>query len=286
MNEAATWNATEAVELAYGKMHYRDTGEGEVLLFVHGLLVDGTVWHDVVTRLAGKYRCIVPDLPLGSHPVAMAPDADLSPAGIANLIGDFIEALDLDQVTLIGNDTGGALCQLLAASRPDRLARLVLTPCGSYDEFPPPIFTGANILMRVPGVVDATVQPFRSRTVRRLVLRLFARKAIDDRLLERWTTPCFRDTGVRRDLRKFVSAVSPHYTQTAARQLRSFDRPTLIVAAPQDRVFKLGNAQRLAAEIPNARLELIEDSRCFVQIDQPDRLTALIDSFVGDNPGG
>lgn len=286
MSQAATWNTTEAVELAHGKVHYRDTGEGEVLLFVHGLLVDGTVWHEVVTRLAGKYRCIVPDLPLGAHPEAMNADADLSPTGIAKFIGDFIEALELEQVTLIGNDTGSALCQLLAASRPDFLARLVLTPGGSYNEFPPPIFTGGNILVRVPGVIDATVQPFRSRMLRRLALRLFARKAVNDELLARWTNPGLKNTGVRRDLRKFVSAVSPRYTQKAARKLRTFDRPTLVVAAPQDKVFKLGNARRLAAEIPNARLELIEDSRCFVQIDQPDRLTALICSFMGDNPSG
>ena len=150
---------------------------------MHGLLVDGTAWHKVVTRLTSKYRCIIPDLPLGSHPEAMNPDADLSPAGIARLIGDFIKALDLEQVTLIGNDTGVALCQLFAASRPDCLARLVLTPGGSYNEFPAPIFTGANILVRVPGVIDAAVQPFRSRMLSRLVLRLFAGKAVDDELL-------------------------------------------------------------------------------------------------------
>lgn len=225
-------------------------------------------------------------MPLGSHPEAMNPDADLSPAGIARLIGDFIKALDLEQVTLIGNDTGSALCQLLAASRPDRLARLVLTPGGSYNEFPAPIFTGANILIRVPGVVDATVQPFRSRMFSRFVLRLFARKTVDDELLERWMIPGLKNVAVRHDMRKFVSAVSPRYTQKAARQLRTFLQPTLVVAAPQDRVFKLGNAQRLAAEIPNAHLVLIEDSRCFVQIDQPDRLTELIDYFVSDNPAG
>ena len=286
MSQAAKWNATKTVELAQGNIHYRDTGEGEVLLFVHGLLVDGTVWHEVATRLAKTYRCIVPDLPLGSHPEAMNPDADLSPAGIARLIGDLIKALDLEQVTLIGNDTGVALCQLFAASRPDRLARLVLTPGGSYNEFPAPIFTGANILIRVPGVIDATVQPFRSRMLSRLVLRLFARKTVDDELLERWSSPGLKNAAVRRDMRKFVSAVSPRYTQKAARQLRTFESPTLVVAAPQDLVFKLGNSRRLAAEIPNAHLELIEDSRCFVQIDQPDRLTELIDNFVSDNPAG
>lgn len=284
MNQAATWNATEAIELTQGTIHYRDTGEGDVLLFVHGLIVDGTIWHDVVTQLAGTYRCIVPDLPLGAHPQAMNPDTDLSPSGIARLIGDFIEALELEQVTLIGNDTGSALCQVLAASRPDRLARLVLTPGGSYNEFPPPVFTGGNMLARVPGIIDATVQSFRSRILRRLGLRLFAKKTVDDALLERWTRPGLKDTDVRRDLRKFISTVSPRYTQKAAQQLRAFDCPTLIVAAPQDKVFKLGNALRLAAEIPNSCLELIEDSRCFVQIDQPDQLSAVIGSFMSDNP--
>src|ERR671922_161104 len=109
------------ITLPQGTIRYRDQGDGPPLVFVHGLLVDGRLWEPVVERLDG-HRCIVPDLPLGSHHVAMQPDADQTPTGVAKLIADLIAALDLRDVTLVGNDTGGALCQLVAARHPERLA--------------------------------------------------------------------------------------------------------------------------------------------------------------------
>ena len=114
------------IELAQGRIRYRDEGGGPPIVFVHGALVDGRLWEPVVERL-GDSRCIVPDLPLGAHSIAMRPDADVSPAGIARLIADLLEALDLRDVTLVGNDTGGGLCQLLVTRHPERVGRLVLT---------------------------------------------------------------------------------------------------------------------------------------------------------------
>src|SRR5688572_13474022 len=105
-------HAIKEIRLAQGTIRYRDVGEGPVLVFVHGLLVSGSLWRKVTPLLAGRFRCIAPDWPLGAHEVALDDGADLSPAGVAQLIADFLEALDLRDVTLVGNDSGGALCQL------------------------------------------------------------------------------------------------------------------------------------------------------------------------------
>jgi pimeloyl-ACP methyl ester carboxylesterase len=111
------------VRLSHGAIRYRDGGEGEPIVFVHGLLVNGTVWRKVAPRLVGEFRCIVPDWPMGSHRVTMSPDADLSALGMARLVADFLAALDLEQATIVGSDTGGGICQLVATRHPGRLAR-------------------------------------------------------------------------------------------------------------------------------------------------------------------
>ena len=123
------------LELPQGQIRYRDSGAGRPLVFVHGLLVDGLLWRKVTPLLDGEFRCIAPDWPLGSHRVALAPSADRSPHGMARLIADFLEKLELEDVTLVANDTGGAIAQLLVTERPERIGRLVLTPCDCYENF-------------------------------------------------------------------------------------------------------------------------------------------------------
>src|SRR5262249_37104928 len=134
------------VELPQGPVRYRESGTGDPIVFVHGLLVDGELWRDVASRLQDDYRVIVPDLPLGSQEEALPPGAALSPPGLARIVADFLEALDLRDVTLVGNDTGGAICQLVVTEHPERVKRLVLTPCDAYEEFPPPTFKPLAVL--------------------------------------------------------------------------------------------------------------------------------------------
>ena len=117
------------VQLPQGTIDYRERGTGEPIVFVHGALVNADLWRKVVPALAKDFHCIAPDLPLGSHTRPLPADADLSPNGAAKLIADFIESLGLDNVTLVGNDTGGALCQLVVTRHPQRIGRLVLTNC-------------------------------------------------------------------------------------------------------------------------------------------------------------
>jgi pimeloyl-ACP methyl ester carboxylesterase len=277
------------ITLEAGPIHYRDSGSGPVIVFAHGLLVNGTLWRKVTPLLADRFRCVVPDLPLGSHPEPMNPDADLTPPGVARILADFMSALDLEDATLVGNDTGGAISQLVAANHPERLARLVLTPCDAYENFLPPFFRPFQYAAKVPGLLTALIQPVRLRAIQRGPLAfglLMNPESVDPDVMDAWVRPYLTNPGVRRDAIKFLRSISNRYTIEAAEQLRRLDRPALIAWAPEDRFFKFRYAERLAAEIPNARLVRVENSRTFVPEDQPDRLAAEIATFVGETAPG
>ena len=269
------------VSLPQGTIRYRDTGSGPPIVFVHGLLVDGTLWRKVVPRLERDFRCIVPDLPLGSHRLPLKPEAERTPPGIARLIADFIAALDLEDVTLVGNDTGGALCQMVCADHPERIGRLVLTPCDAYENFLPPAFRGLQYAAKVPGLLTAILQGLRLGFIRRSPLGFgMLLKRPDPDVLEAWSRPVLENAAVRRDAVKFLAAIDKRQTIEAAAKLRSFDRPALLVWAPEDRMFKIKFAERLAGDLPNARLERVEDSLTFMPEDQPERLAELIAAFA------
>jgi pimeloyl-ACP methyl ester carboxylesterase len=269
--------------LPQGTVRYRDVGDGPTLVFVHGLLVSGSLWRKVVPRLSGRYRCIIPDWPLGSHPVAMNPDADLSPPGIAAIVASFLEALALRNVTLVGNDSGGAICQLVAAARPSRLARLVLTTCDAFEVFPPPAFNYLKWLAHVPGaffLLSKTMSLFPRLARLPIAFGKVAKHRLPDDVLAAWIAPGAADAGVRRDVTKFMRSLSSRFTIEAAEKLRRFDRPVLLAWTPEDTFFPLSLAHRLCDVLPNVTLELIDDSYVFVAEDQPERLASLIERFV------
>ncbi len=269
------------VSLPQGTIRYRDTGTGPPIVFVHGLLVDGTLWRKVVPRLERDFRCIVPDLPLGSHRLPLKPEADRTPPGIARLLADFIAALDLEDVTLVGNDTGGALCQMVCADHPERIGRLVLTPCDAYENFLPPAFRGLQYAAKVPGLLTAILQGLRIGFIRRSPLGFgMLLKRPDPDVLEAWSRPALENAAVRRDAVRFLAAIDKRQTLEAAEKLRSFDRPVLLAWAPEDRMFKLKFAERLAADLPDARIERVSDSLTFMPEDQPERLAELIAAFA------
>ena len=271
-----------SVGLPQGTIAYSDSGEGDPIVFVHGLLVDGRLWRKVVPRLETSFRCLVPDLPLGSHQTPMNADADLTPPGLARLLADFLEALELKQVTIVANDTGGAISQIMAANHPDRIGRLILTPCDAFENFLPPMFRPLQYAARVPPLLTGAMQGMRLAPMRRLpnAFGWLIKKEKDDELLGEWFRPFLDDPGVRRDAVKVLRGISPKYTEEAAEKLRDFDRPTMLAWAKEDRFFKPKFAERLAETIPGVRLEWIEDSYTFVSEDQPERLAKLVEDFV------
>jgi pimeloyl-ACP methyl ester carboxylesterase len=211
----------------------------------------------------------------------MNDDADLSPRGLAALIAELLERLDLDDVTLVGNDTGGALCQLVCAWHPERIGRLVLVNCDAFENFPPRAFRGiVKVLGNVPGSVAVLEYTGRLRAVRQGAMKAapLTLDPVPDALLKSWLEP-LRDRGVRRDLVKVLRGIDPKYTLEAAQRLRTFDRPALLAWGLRDKFFPLAEAERLARTLPSARIERIDDARTFVQLDQPARLGELIAAF-------
>jgi pimeloyl-ACP methyl ester carboxylesterase len=269
-------------KLPQGTIHYTESGEGPPIVFVHGLLVDGRLWRKVTPLLEDRFRCIVPNLPLGSHPEPMNPDADLSPPGLARIIAGFLEALDLENVILVANDTGGAISQITAAHHPERIGRLVLTNCDAFENFLPPAFRPMQWAARVPPVLNGLLQGMRLAPMRRLPIAFgwLIKRDFAGAPTREWVEPFLSDPGVRRDTVKVLRGIDPKYTLEAAERLRNFDRPALLAWAVEDRFFKLSYAERLAETIRGARLERIEDSYTFVSEDQPERLASLIEAFA------
>lgn len=270
------------ITLTPGTIRYRDVGSGPTIVFVHGALVNGALWRKVVPRLARDFRCIVPDLPLGSHAIPMRPEADLSPPAIARTIAELLEKLDLRDVTLVGNDTGGALCQLVVTRHPERVGRLVLTPCDAFENFPPKIFAGLVLAARVPALLGTILQATRIRSLARspLVFGWLAKHGLDDATLDSYLRPVRENRGVLRDLAKLARGLDPRLTLEAADRLHGFGRPVLLAWAPEDRLFPIAHAERLAALLPDARVARIDDAYTFVSEDQPERLAELIATFV------
>jgi pimeloyl-ACP methyl ester carboxylesterase len=269
-------------KLPQGTISYRESGEGPPIVFVHGLLVDGRLWRKVTPLLADGFRCIVPDLPLGSHRAPMNPDADLSPPGLARLIADFLETLELEDVVLVANDTGGAISQITAANHPERIGRLVLTNCDAFDNFLPPAFRPLQWAARVPPVLNGVMQGMRFAPLRRLpnAFGWLIKRDFDDAPTREWVEPFLTDRAIRRDTAKVLRGIDPRYTIEAAEKLRKFDRPAVLAWAVEDRFFKIAYAERLAATINGATLERIEDSYTFVSEDQPEQLAELIARFA------
>lgn len=282
MSRSPDLGSPHEIELSAGTLHYRERGQGPPLVFIHGLLVNGDLWRKVVPLLAGEYRCITPDLPLGAHAAAMHPDADLSVAGIARLIAEFLEALDLRDATLVANDTGGALTQVVMTEHSERVARVVLTPCDAFDNFLPPLFRPLQWLAHVPPALTAVLQLFRIPAVRHLPLGFgwLSRHGVDPEIEASWLHAALSKPGVRRDAYKLLRDISPSYTRQAAEKLPSFAGPVLLTWATDDRLFPASDAKRLAELLPEARLEWIEDSYTFVSEDQPEALAALMRDFL------
>jgi pimeloyl-ACP methyl ester carboxylesterase len=273
------------VRLSQGTIRYREYGTGEPILFVHGLLVNGSLWRKVVPMLSERYRCIVPDWPLGSHEEAMNKDADLSPLGLARLISDFIVALNLKSVTLVANDTGGAICQILVTEYPERIDRLVLTNCDCFDIFPPAMFRPLQIAAHIPGFIFLLAQSLRFQLIRRspMAFGLLSRRPIEPSVIDAWLRPIITKSEIRSDLCRALDRISPKYTLAAAKKLKNFKQPVLLAWAAEDRFFTLNLAEQLRSLFPLARLEQIQDSLTFVPEDQPERLAGLIADFMGED---
>jgi pimeloyl-ACP methyl ester carboxylesterase len=318
------------VTLDAGTIHYDKTGpaDGRPVVFIHGYAMGRSLWRPLAERLSDRgLSCVAPTWPLGAHTEPMRADAELTMEGVAGMVGELLEALGLADVVLVGNDTGGAIAQIVAgrgeearaaghggeagdpsaageaagggqaggagkaraggakADAAGRLGALVLTSCDAFEHFPPPILKPLIAAAKLPPVFAAALQPLRTRFGRSRAFGALAHADID-RLVVEWTTPALTDAGVREDLRRFTASMKQESMIRAAQRLPRFDKPALIAWSADDAFFPVEDGRRLAATLPNARLEVIERSRTFSMIDQPDRLAELIAGFAGAGETG
>ena len=273
------------IELSSGTIEYTDTsGGGPVIVLLHGLLMDATLWDEVTAALSPGYRCVAPTLPLGAHRRAMKAGTDLSLPGIAKLVAEFLDQLGLDDVTLVGNDTGGAVVQLLAADGAPRVSRVVLASCDAFDNFPPGL-TGRTLALTgklPPALFGLFMQQMRLRPLRRLPVAFGWLTRRGDAATARWIRPALTQPEIRRETVRMLRAVfaDKRLLLSAAESLPAFDRPALIVWAADDRVMPPEHGRRLADLLPDGRLLEIPDSYTLIPLDQPAQLAETIREFT------
>lgn len=280
------------IALRQGRIHYREAGrpDGPPVLLVHGVLADGRLWDPIVPALAAAgLRVIAPDLPLGFHKLALPPQADRTAGGIAALLGDLVEALDLDDATLVANDSGGAFTQILLASGHPavaRIGRVVLATTDALEVFPPRLFAPLVWLGRTAAGPRILAALLGVPPLRRALFALVTSAGVPEPLAEDWVAALRGDAAVRADLRGVLAGAHPSATLHAATRLHVFPGPVLLAWAAHDRFFTRLLAERLAACFADARIAWIEGTRTFVPLDRPDELAELVAAFAPAPPDG
>jgi pimeloyl-ACP methyl ester carboxylesterase len=266
------------VELSHGTVYYHESGAGAPVVFLHGYLMGAHLWDPVVRLLEGEFRCLVPELPFGAHPAPLRPGADLTAAGLGRLVADFLDALDLTDVILVGNDSGAAVAQVVAARHAGRLGGLVLATGDAFDNFPPKPFRPLIAAART-GALTPVLALLRARPARSLPTAYgwLTHGDLPHDLIDQWVGAYFAGKGVRRDLRRLTAALGDDdFMNEIATELAAFTKPALLAWAADDKFFPVEHAHRLAAILPSARVELIPCSRTWVMMDQPERTAHLV----------
>lgn len=270
------------VALNQATINYRVVGPQDSpyppVLFVHGILADERLWEVVAKGLAEKgFRCILPTWPLGSHTIPIDDDVDLSPHRIASIINDFMVALDLSDVTLVGNDTGGGLCQLVIDAYPDRVGRLVLTNCDAFDTFPPFPFTAVFALLRGPKSIRTLFSMLRWTPIRHspLGFGLLLNKP-NAELTASWIAPCRNDARICRNLATLLRHVAATDLTDVSTRFPHFSKPVRLVWGMGDRCFTPSLGRRMAALFPDVSMIEVPGAKTFVALDDPVAVTDAI----------
>jgi pimeloyl-ACP methyl ester carboxylesterase len=266
-----------------GGIQYIDEGNGIPVLFVHGALSNANTWRKVIPILSQNYRCIAIDLPLGGNYLAVADYVDLTPIGIAMLLNEFLEYLAINEIIVVSNDTGGAYVQIFASLFPEKVSKLVFSNCEVLAVFPPAKFAYLKYAVRVPGFTFLLSRVFSLKFLLKkdLIMGLLSLKVTDEELSNLYLNNFISDKGVRANFASAAKAWSPKYTIEAARKLRTFEKPVLILWGNQDfKLFPLKLGENLKAVFPNAKLVEIANARTYIQEDQPDHTIEEIVQFI------
>lgn len=273
----------KVVELSQGRIHYKEFGSehAPTILFVHGLLANSLLWQDVAKGLSQDFRCLTPDWPLGSHLEPMKPNADVSPFGMVQIILDFLDHLNLKKVILVGNNSGGALAQMMVATHPERIEKLILTSCDAYEIWLPGKFKSSEIAAFIPGGLLLTANLIKYPIFRHTSYVFGGlSKYMSIEISDSFALPLSSSAGLRRDYGKFLRTLSPKLTLEASKHFDKFHKPVLIAWSSEDRFFPIENANKLHQQFNDSKLVFIDDAYTFSAIDNPDQLTNEIRTFL------
>ncbi|MDQ0114794.1 alpha/beta fold hydrolase [Paenibacillus harenae] len=266
-----------------GIIRYKDQGTGQAILFLHGALSNGNTWRKVIPAISKSFRCIVPDLPLGGHSIPLDPETDLTPTGLANLLKQFLDVLGLDDIILVGNDTGGAYAQVFTMSYPEKVSKLVLCNTDAFEIFPPKQFSLLKIGVNIPGFTFLMAQLFRIKPLLKtsMVLGLLSHTLSKEVLHTLYIHNFIHYKGVRADFSKVVRGWSPDVTRQAAEKLSFFNKPVLVIWGADDKkLFPVELGERIFSIFPDARFELVKNALTYVQEDQPEVFAHKLVHFI------
>jgi pimeloyl-ACP methyl ester carboxylesterase len=272
---------SERLQTRLGPLAWRSSGRGPALVFFAGALANGDLWRDVVVAIEDRYRCITIDLPLGAHPWPLSRGADRSATSLARLLLDCLELLDVEDATVVANDTAGGLLLLsLASGHPalGRIGRLVLTNCETYDKFPPPgaLRTAAALCRKLPRLARALLR----LSARRKSVSAVSASGLDDERAESFFGPARRDRRVADDLVAASAGFRPQLLIDAAEMIPRFDRPVLVIWGESCDFFPMTDARRLSSEFPRATLVSVPGAKTWVPVDNPVAVADAIAKFV------
>lgn len=274
------------IDLPVGRVHYVEQGEGPPVVLLHGLLMNHTQWQEVLDLLPDGFRYVLPDLPLGAHPIPLKPGVDLSLRGLNQLVADFLAALDLRDVTLVHSDWGGALF-LTAYGLDERVGRLIVLPCEAFDNFPPGLpGKMATVATYLPGGITLALRQLRVPWLRRspLLFGWMARRPLSDDLVRGWTEPGLRDARIRRDLLAYTrSGFRKRELIAHTEALRNFSGDALILWSSAGKVMPREHGRRLAELIPRGRVLEIDDAYVLSMLDQPAAVAEAMSTFLAEH---
>lgn len=281
------------IDLPIGAVDYRvfgpDAASAPAVVFVHGFLVNGTLWDPVAQTLGAEgVRCIVPDWPLGAHRRPADPTVELSPTAVADSVLALLDSLDLHDAVLVGNDTGGGLCQLALRNEADRVGGLVLTNCDAFEQFPPRFFLPLFMMARSRTAVWALAQQTRLRAVRHSPLGFgpLLNRPLPASLTRSWIQPILDSAEIRRDVTRFARAMQRTELRDSDSWLSRFHKPARLVWGTRDKHFTVRLGRRLQASLPGAVLDEVPDAKTFVSIDRPDTVVDAVRDVVARSPRG
>jgi pimeloyl-ACP methyl ester carboxylesterase len=256
MNENKPSSIQLSVQTASGHISYMEQGTGPVALFVHGVLLNGYLWRHQLADLSNIRRCIAVDL-LAHGDTEIAPDQDVSVTANAIMLKEFLDALNIDQADLVGNDSGGGIAQIFAALYPERVRSLTLTDCDTYDNWPPEAFK-PFLAMAAAGGLRGTLDAMLSdknvyRSPQALGPAYEHPEQLSDDSIEKYLRPLVRSEQRTRALERFLAAFDNKHTLAIEARLKTLKAPTLIVWGTDDVYFDVKWSRWLAENIPGAR---------------------------------